>query len=56
MAGLDYRFSNRFLVSAELRHGRLSSVDLDAEGAAAGTLRELDYNPTTLSIGAKYRF
>lgn len=56
MLGAQYQIDKRWSVSTELRYSSLSSVDLDGEENAVGTLTGLDYDPLSLQVGFSWRF
>ncbi len=56
MAGADYLISEAWEISAEIRYANLTDVDLEGEGAAAGEIEGLDYEPITFNLGVVYRF
>lgn len=56
MAGVAYRWSERWSVAAEVRYLQLSDTELSGEGAAPGNLDGLDYDPVSVTISAVYRF
>lgn len=56
MVGADYKISENLTMNGEVRYGLMSSIDLEAEENATGTVTGFDYNPLTVGVGLKYRF
>lgn len=55
IVGADYKLNTKWSVGAEARYGSTTGIDLEGEGNN-GRYKDLDYNPTTLQLGVKYRF
>lgn len=53
---LQYTLTSNLDFSAHARWSSLDSVTLKGEGAAVGTIENLDYNPASFGIGLTYRF
>ncbi len=49
MAGISRALGERFTISAEMRYGSLSGLELESE-ESIGTIGKLDYNPLTAQI------
>ncbi len=56
MLGFDYALTPDISVNAELRIARAQSVDLPAEVNVSGSAGDLEYSPSTLGHGIKWRF
>ena len=54
-AGANYTLSDRWTLSAEVRHLFGGSIDLEGEGTATGNI-EADYDHTMVQLGVEYRF
>ena len=52
----QYTLTSNLDFSAHARWSSLDSVTLEGEGAAVGTIENLDYNPASFGIGLTYRF
>ncbi len=55
-AGVGRQINDSWLLSAELRVGDLSGIDMESESGADGILSNLDYSTTTLQLGLQYNF
>ena len=55
IAGTSYFLSNSWDLNADVRYVRASSMNLDQENGA-GTIKGINYNHITLSVGAVYKF
>ena len=55
VAGTSYSLSKNWDLNADVRFVRASGMNLDKENGA-GTIKGIDYNPITLSVGAVYKF
>ena len=55
VAGTSYSLSKNWDLNADVRFVRASGMNLDQENGA-GTIKGIDYNPITLSVGAIYKF
>ncbi len=55
MAGVDYKLSERFYLTSELRYSSNTGIDLSEEGGS-GSVLDIDYQPITLGLGVGYRF
>ena len=56
MLGFDYALTPDISVNAELRIARAQSEDLPAEVNVSGSAGDLEYSPSTLGLGIKWRF
>ena len=55
MAGADYKLSERFYLTGELRYTSNVGIDLSEEGGS-GAVTDIDYQPITVGLGIGYRF
>jgi OOP family OmpA-OmpF porin len=55
IAGVEYPLNNKWSLNADARYVNVSSLDLKNE-AGTGTLKNVDYNPTSLMFGVTYKF
>lgn len=55
-AGVNYLIDDNWAINGEVRYGDFDDIDLDGEAGATGKIESLDYAPSTLQIGALYRF
>lgn len=55
IAGSDYKIDNNFSLMADLRYLKSENITLEQEGGSA-EIKDIDYDPITLTIGLKYQF
>ncbi|MFK7992894.1 MAG: hypothetical protein AB8B87_02070 [Granulosicoccus sp.] len=55
MAGVDYKLSDRFYLTSELRYGSHTGIDLKEEGGV-GRISDINYQPVTFALGVGVRF
>jgi outer membrane protein W len=55
IAGASYGLTNDWDLTADVRYVRVSGIDLKNE-KGAGELKNVDYDPVSLTVGAVYKF
>lgn len=55
IAGTSYALTKNFDLTADVRYVRAWDMDLEQENGS-GKIKDIDYDPVTLSIGAVYKF
>jgi outer membrane protein len=55
IAGVEYPLNNKWSLNGDVRYVNVSSLDLKNE-SGTGTLKNVDYNPTSLMLGITYKF
>ncbi len=55
MWGTYYALTDQWLINGEVKYGRFSDIDLTGE-STSGTIKGLDYDPLSFSVGLEYRF
>lgn len=55
MAGASYPITDKIDFNTDIRYVRVDSLDLKNE-SGAGSLRNVDYDPLILTVGASYKF
>jgi outer membrane protein W len=56
IAGTSYGLNENWDLTADIRYMRADSIDLKRESGGTAELRNVDYDPVSLTLGAVYKF
>lgn len=56
IAGTSYGLTENWDLTADVRYMRVDSINLKREGGGTAELRNVDYDPVSLTVGAVYKF
>jgi outer membrane protein W len=56
IAGTSYGLTNNWDLTADIRYMRADGINLKTESGGTAELRNVDYDPVSLTVGAVYKF